>query len=52
MVCSIENFSKAAVGFGGFDTINARTLLGLTDLNSMVSEMFSNLIGSVIYFNV
>lgn len=51
MVCFTENFSKAAVGFGGLDTINARTLFGLTDLNSMISEMFSTLIDSVIYFN-
>lgn len=48
MVCSIENFSKATVGFGGFDTINAKILLGLTDLDSMISEVFSNLIDSVI----
>lgn len=52
MVCSIENFSKATVGFGDFDTINAKTLLGLTDLNSMISEGFSNLIDSVVYFNM
>lgn len=52
MVCWIENFSKATVGFGDFDTINAKTLLGLTDWNSMISEVFSNLIDSVIYFNI
>lgn len=52
MVCSIENFSKATVGFGGFDTINAKTLLGLTDLNSTISEVFCNLIDSGIYFNM
>lgn len=52
MVCSIENFSETTVGFGDFDTINAKTLLGLTDLNSMMSEGFSNLIDSVVYFNM
>lgn len=52
MLGSIENFSKATVGFGGFHTINAKTLLELTDLNSMISEVFSNLIDSVIYFNM
>lgn len=51
MFCSIENFSKATIGFGGFHTINAKTLLELADLNS-ISEASSNRIDSVIYFNM